>query len=141
MSKLQPEAIKEIVREINEGKTCYLHRFTAKITVIDHALVDPIQLEAQELLVEQLERKIESYIKIDKPSTEDELVFMNDFLEDIPDKSVRKQLANALKRGNPVRNFIQVVGSDMELNLHWTHFNFIEQQRWVSNIVIDAYNY
>ncbi len=141
MSKLQPAAIKEIVNAINEGNTCFLHRFSAKITVIDNKLEDPVELEKQNKLIAQIEKKIESYIRIDQPTTEDQLVIMQDFLDDVPDKSIRKQLSNALNRGNPVRNFLQVVESDMVLNIHWNRFNFVEQQRWVSNIIIDAYNY
>ena len=141
MSRLKQSAIKEIAREITIGNTCYIHRYSAKITTIDNSIEDPDLLAAQEKTLAELERKIENYVKIEKLSTEDQLVIMKDFLEELPDKSVRKQLSNALNRKNPVRNFKQAIESDMELNQHWGNFNFEEYQRYVSNFVIDAYNY
>ncbi len=141
MSRLQPVTIKEIAREIFNGNTCYINKRSAKITTIDHSIEDPEKLVAQEQTQAELEKKIEKYVKIEKLTAENEMRIMKDFLEELPDKSIRKQLSNALNRKNPVRNFNQAVESDMELNQHWRNFNFEEYQRWVSNFMIDAYNY
>ena len=141
MSKLQQSAIKEIARAIALGNTCYIHRYTAKITIIDHSIEDTEMIAAQELIQLELEQKIESHLKIEKLSTEDQLVIMRDFLVELSDRSVRKQLSNALNRKNPVRNFNQTVESDIGLHQHWKKFNFDEYQQWVSNFIIDAYNY
>lgn len=141
MSILQQSAIKEIAREIAIGNTCYIDKSSKKITIIDNSIEDAELIEAQEISLAEVERKIENYLKIEKLSTEDELVIMEYFLEEAADKSVRKELSNALKRKNPVRNFNQVIESDMELKQQWRIFNFEEYQRWVSNFIIDAYNY
>ena len=141
MARIQQSDIKEIAREIAIGNTCYIHRYSAKVTTIDHSIEDAILLAAQEKAQAELEGAIESYVKIEKLSREEQMVMMKDFVEELSDKSLRKQLSNALNRNNPVRNFKQVVESDMELNQHWKSFSFEEYQRLVSNFIIDAYNY
>lgn len=141
MSILHSSAIKEIARAIALGNTCYIHRHTKAITIIDHSIEDKKAIAAQEQIKAGIERKIENHVKIEQLSQEDQLIIMKDFLEELPDKSVRKQVSNALNRKNPVRNFKQAVESDIGLNQHWTNFNFEEYQRWISNFIIDAYNY
>ncbi|MFK7809858.1 MAG: UPF0158 family protein [Saprospiraceae bacterium] len=141
MSIIKPPVIKEIARAIAIGNTCYLQRFSGKVTTIDNSLEDAEAIATQEATQAEIERKIENYVKIESLSTQDQLVIMRDFLEEIPDKSVRKQLSNALNRKNPIRNFNQAIENDMGLNQHWRNFNFEEYQRWVSNLIIDAYNY
>jgi len=141
MSKKKQATIKEIAREIAFGNTCYIDRKSTKITTIDHSIEDPEKLTAQAQTLAELERKIEKYLKIEKLNAEEELRIMKDFPEELPDKSVRKQLSNALNRKNPVRNFNQVVESDIELNQHWRNFKVEEYKRWVSNIMIEAYIY
>jgi hypothetical protein len=141
MSRLQSSAIKEVAREIVTGNTCYIHRYSAKVTVIDNSIEGIEAMEAQEQTIADIEKKIENYIKIEKLSTENQILIMRFFLDEIPDKSVRKQLSNALNRKNPVRNFNQAVESDIDLNQHWINFKFEEYQQLISNFVIDAYNY
>ncbi len=141
MSIIKPSVIKEIAKEIMIGNTCYIHRYTSKITKVDQSIEGPGEKASQEKIIAELERKIEDYVKIEKLNTQDQLSIMKDFLEDIPDKSVRKQISNALNRENPVRNFNQAMESDMELNQHWRNFKSEEYQRWVSNFIIEAYNY
>jgi hypothetical protein len=138
MSKRKQATIKEIAREIAIGNTCYINRKSVKITTIDHSIEDPEKLAAQEQTLAEIERKIDKYLKLEKLSAEEEMMIMKDFPEELPDKSVRKQLINALNRKNPVRNFMQVVESDIALNQHWRNFQVEEYQRLVSNIMIEA---
>ena len=141
MYTIHQSAIKEIAEEVATGNTCYVHLYSRKITTIDNSTEDAEVIAAQEKVQAELEHKISDYVRIDQPSTEDQLVMMEFFLEEVTDKSVRKQLSNALKRKNPIRNFTQTVESSMELEIHWTHFNAKEYERWVSNFIIDAYNH
>jgi len=141
MSIVQPAVIKQIAREIARGNICYIHRFSSKMTIIDDSLEDAKEIAVQNEARAAIEHKIEDYVKIEELTTENQLVIMKYFLDEIPDKSVRKQLSNALNRKNPTRNFLQMVDSDMDLSSHWRNFNYEEHQRWVSNFIIDAYNY
>ena len=141
MSRLQQSAIKEIARELALGNTCYIHRYSKEITTIDHSIEEVALLTAQDQQEVELEKKLGDYVKIKKLSTQAQLVIMRDFLDELPDRSVRKQLSNALSRKNPVRNFNQAIESDIELNQHWRNFNFEEYQEFVSKAIIDAHNF
>ncbi len=141
MSIKKQATIKRIAKEIALGNTCYINRKSVQITTIDYSIEDPEKLVVQEQTLAEIERKIEKYLKIEKLSEENELRIMKDFPEELPDKSIRKQLSNALNRKNPVRNFMQVVESDIALNQYWKNFKEEEYQRWVSNIMIEAYIY
>lgn len=141
MSKLQLPLIKQLAREIAKGNTCYIERYNKKITVIDHSTEDAKEIAAQEEALVLVEKKIENHLKLEKLSTEDQVEIMSYFIDEVADKSIRKQLSNGLKRKNPIRNFMQTIESDMELKQQWRIFKFEEYQRWVSNFIIDAYNY
>ena len=138
MSRLKQATIKEIASAIAVGNTCYVDKKSVKITTIDYSMEDAKQLAAQEETLTELERQSEKYLKIEKLEAADDLRIMKDFPEELPDKSMRKQLSNALNRKNPVRNFMQVIESDMELKLHWKNFKAEEYQRRVSNLLIEA---
>jgi predicted PilT family ATPase len=145
MSKVKPFVLKKISREIAKaislGNTSYIHRSSAKVTTIDNAIEGTKLIAAQEQKLAEIEKKIELYIKVEPLDEEGQLVIMKEFLDEPMGKSVNKQLANALKRKKPVRNFNQAVNSDIELRQQWRNFNFEEAQRWVSNFIVDAYHY
>ena len=141
MTKIQPSVIKEIAREIATGNTCYLNKKSTKFTTIDHSTEDTKMLAAQEKTLAEIGKRMKNYIKIEKLSKQSELVIMEDFAEEFQDKSIRKQISNSLKRKNPVRNFNQLMESNIELNLQWKNFSFGEYQRWVSNSILDGYRY
>ena len=141
MSILAQSVINEIATEIAKGKICYIHRYTTKVTSIDPSIEDPKSLAAQEQRLAEVEKKIDSYVKIEKPNATNQLVIMERFLAEVSDRSVRKELSNALNRKKPARNFMTAVEGDMELNQHWRNFKIKEYQEWVAKLIIDAYNY
>ena len=99
------------------------------------------EIAAQKQTEIEIEKKIEKYVKLNKLSEKIQLMIMKDFLDEIVDKSVRKELSNSLKRKSPIRNFTREIESNMGLNQHWENYNAKESERWVTNILIDAYNY
>ncbi len=141
MSRLHQAAIKELAKEIANGNTCYIHHTSRKITTINNELKDKKLIAEQAKAIAAIELKIDDHLKIEPQSTEDQIEIMRYFIDEMSDKSIRKEMTNALKRKNPLRNFIQVIESDMELRQRWRIFKFDEDQRWVSNFIIDAYNY
>ncbi len=141
MSLLPPEKIKEMAAEIAKGNTCYIHRFTTKVTTIDNTTDDAKLIAKQEKQIEEIERKMKDHVKVVSLTKNDEMTVMREFLDEISDRSVHKQLSHALNRKNPYRNFTTAVESDMELFQHWRNFKALGYERWVSNILIDAYNY
>lgn len=140
-STVQQSAIKEIVREIALGNTCYMDRYTSKITTIDNLTKDVEIIATQEQARSAIEKKIEKYVKLEKIGEKDRLMIMKDFLDEVVDKSVKKELSNALKRKSPIRNFTNEIESNMGLYQHWINFDAKESERWVTNFLIDAYNY
>ncbi|MBT3545503.1 MAG: hypothetical protein HN488_09160 [Saprospiraceae bacterium] len=140
-STVQQSAIREIVKEIAKGNTCYMDRYTSKITIIDNSIEDVEEIAAHKKTEIEIENKIENYVKLNKLSEKIQLMIMKDFLDEIVDKSVRKELSNSLKRKSPIRNFTREIESNMGLNQHWENYNGKESERWVTNILIDAYNY
>ena len=140
-STVQQSAIREIVKEIAKGNTCYMDRYTSKIIIIDNSIEDVEEIAAQKQTEIEIENKIENYVKLNKLSEKIQLMIMKDFLDEIVDKSVRKELSNSLKRKSPIRNFTREIESNMGLNQHWENYNGKESERWVTNILIDAYNY
>ena len=140
-STVQQSAIREIVKEIAKGNTCYMDRYTSKIITIDNSIEDMEEIAAQKQTEIEIEKKIEKYVKLNKLSEKIQLMIMKDFLDEIVDKSVRKELSNSLKRKSPIRNFTREIESNMGLNQHWENYNAKESERWVTNILIDAYNY
>lgn len=141
MRKIKPIVIAEIAKQISVGNTCYMVRKNAKVIIIDNSTEDERIIETQNILQVEIEEKIEKYVKIEKINDEDLLLIMRDFIEEVADKSVKKELSNALKRKSPIRNFLMEVEGEMGLNQHWINFNGKERRRWVSNFLIDAFNY
>ena len=131
MSKLSPSVIKEIAGEIALGNACYVNKLSGEITVIDKSTEDEKTIAAQAQRLLEIEKTLDSYIVIDKLPTKTQLEIMKAFLVEIEDRSVRKQLSNALNRKNPVRNFNQTIESNMELSQHWRNFNKEECGDWI----------
>jgi hypothetical protein len=135
MSRLSPSVIKEIAGEIAAGNACYVHKQSGEITIIDKSTEDAKTIAAQAQQQIELEKEIENYIVIKKIPTKARLEIMRAFLVEVEDKSVRKQLSNALNRKNPVRNFNQSIEGNLELNQHWRNFDMEESEYWISGFV------
>ena len=118
-----------------------MNRYTSKIITIDNSIEDVAEITAQKQTQIEIEKKIEKFVKLNKLSEKIQLMIMKDFLDQVVDKSVRKELSNSLKRKSPIRNFYREIESNMELNQHWANYNTKESERWVTNILVDAYNY
>ena len=141
MSIVKQAVINQLAKEVAKGNTCYVNRRTSKITIIDNSAEDENVVNQQVELLEQIKKKIDNYVKIEEPDQDYQLNIMKEFLDELTDRSVSKQLSNALNRKNPMRNFKMAVASDMDLNNHWSNYKSEEYQRWVANVIIDAYNY
>jgi len=141
MSIVKQAVINQLAKEVAKGNTCYVNRRTSKITIIDNSAEDENLVNQQVELLQQIQKKIDNYVKIEEPDQDYQLNIMKEFLDELTDRSVSKQLSNALNRKNPMRNFKMAVASDMDLNNHWSNYKSEEYQRWVANVIIDAYNY
>ena len=141
MSIVKQVVINQLAKEIAKGNTCYVNRRTSKITIIESGLVDDDEIKKQEETLALIEKKSDNFVKIEEPDDKELLIIMKEFLDELSDRSESKQLSNALNRKNPKRNFLMAVEGDIELNSHWINYKSEEYQRWVANVIIDAYNY
>lgn len=144
--RLHSSVIKEIAQHLDSGSTCYINRNTGEIKVIENAKEvraegDEEAIALRKAEVAELEAKSERFLKMEPMPSNYYLQVMRDFIEELREPDVMKQLSNALNRKKPMRNFTQVVSSDEILGQHWFNFKSEEYQRYVSNFIIDAYNY
>jgi len=57
-----------------------------------------------------------------RKSTIKEIALAKDLIEELRDKSTRRELSNALNRKNPVRNFHNLMENNIDLYQHWRMF-------------------
>jgi len=134
--------IKEIARHLEAGKICYIHRKKGIIKAIDDIADVATATEEWKKEFQILEKDTKHYMKIPRMSALDEINSMKDFMEEEDiSKAVKKELATALKRKQPMRNFLQVVNSGGNLQQYWFNYKVKWNQTWVENYFIDAYNY
>lgn len=136
--RIKKATIKEIAKQLEAGKICFIHRKKGAVKAIQ----DSAQEEAITKELQALEKDTKQYMKIPRPSALDEVNAMKDFLEEEDlSKAVKKELTNALKRKQPMRNFLQVVHSEEGLQQYWLNFKSKWMQVWVADYFIAAYNY
>ncbi len=128
------EVVKKVAKLVFQGNTCYIDRKTREISTIEIT-------DDESKLTETLEENIEKYIKVLPMPTQVLGFAMKDFLQEVTDQEVRKELINGLKRNNPTRNFLQVVESRYDIQQHWIHFKADQCEEYVKKIFINEYNY
>lgn len=64
-------------------------------------------------------------------SKAEELHVMDDFIKEDLNAGIKKELTNALKRDNPIRNYLQIIENDEGLTAHWLNFKRAWYQEWV----------
>jgi len=142
--RVKTATIKEIARHIEAGKICFIHRKKGSVKAIEVLTEGDAATEESQKELTALEENTKQYMKIPRLSDLDEINAMKDFLEeeDISiSKAIKKELTNALKRKQPMRNFLQVVNSGEELQQYWLNFKSKWTRVWVADYFIAAYNY
>jgi len=90
---------------------------------------------------EALENKIRKYYKVPRMTAYEEVHVMKDFINEELSASIKKELKNALKRENPVRNYMRVIEHDEVLEQYWLNFKAKWYQEWVRGYLLDIYKY
>ena len=125
------EIIKEVAKLVNRGNTCYINRKNRKIVTIEP--------EAQAELNKEL--TIEKCIIVSPMPKQTVSMVMQDFLLEVADNSLRKELTNALRRKNPMRNFLQVVDNSVDIGQHWRRYKAQRCEQYVRQVFLDEYNH
>lgn len=132
------EVVKEVARLIAKDNICYIDKKHREITAIEMANRNTPEIALQ---ISLLEEHIGKYIKVEPMSTRETIFIMKDFLLEVTDQDVKKELSHSLNRKNPMRNFLQIVESRIDINQHWTHFKAEQYEAYVEEKIIKDYNY
>lgn len=125
------EIITEVAKLVNRGNTCYINRKNRKIVTI--------RPEDQSELNKEL--TIEKCIIVPPMPKQTLDLVMQDFLPEVADNSLRKELINALRRKNPMRNFMQVVDNSVDSGQHWRRYKAQRCEQYVRQVFLDEYNH
>ena len=125
------QIIKEVAKLVNRGNTCYINRKNRKIVTI--APEDQSELNK--------ELTIEKCIIVPPMSMQTLSMVMQDFLLEVTDNSLKKELTNALRRKSPMRNFLQVVDNSVDIGQHWRRYKAQRYEQYVRQVFLDEYNH
>ncbi len=125
------EIVKKVAKLVNQGNTCYIHRKNRKIITVDP--------ESDNQVPDEM--KPDDFIIV-PPMPRQALTFaMKDFISEVTDRSVEKELINALQRKKPQRNFMQVIDSRVDIGQHWRRYRAEQCEKYVRQLFIDEYNH
>ena len=132
------ELVKEIAKQLDNNIICFVNKADRSIEVIE--LDDLSEAEVSERTA-LFEAKSSSYIKVPPMPTQVLQFAMEEFLGEVTDAEVEKELGKALQRKNPTRNFLQVVNSRFDIKQHWRNFKREKNIEFVGKQFIKDYNY
>lgn len=132
---------KAIARQLDKGMICYIHRQSLKITAIPDLETGIENTPARQAQFEKLEKNIKKYYKVPRMTSYEEIHVMKDFINEEISNSLKKELKNALKRENPVRNYLRIIKNEEILEQYWLNFKADWYQEWVRGYLLDIYKY
>jgi len=127
--------------ELEAGNICYVNRQNRKITTVVDLEEGEESSKERDAQIEKLEEHIRKYYKVPRMSADEAIHVMKDFAEEAINTSIRKELINALKRKNPVRNYMRIIENQEELYEYWLIFKRKWYQEWVRGYLLDIYRY
>lgn len=132
---------KAISRQLAKGMICYVNRQSLKITAVPDLAAGAENTPERQAQVDALENKIRKYYKVPRMTAHEEVHVMKDFINEELSKSIKKELKNALKRTEPVRNYMRIIENDELLEQYWLNFKAKWYQEWVRGYLLDIYKY
>ncbi len=134
--KLSEKQIKEIAENLECGMICYVNKETKEIKTMidfDQSFGDT---EIWEEEFEEIEKNIDQYLKIEKPSSREAYRMMTDFTEEVMNSQIKNRLIYALNRNKPFKNFKYEVDYNEEVRQHWFKFKSKKYQEWVGDYLM-----
>ena len=132
------ELVKEVSKFLAKDYICYVHRASRELTEIEISKIDTPE---NQVLVSQLEGNISRYIKCKPMPTQDMIWVMKNFLLEMTDDELGKELSSGLNRKKPTRNFLQILESRPDIKQHWSLFKAEQYEDYVAELFIKDYNY
>lgn len=132
------ELVKEVSKLLAKGNLCYVHRANRELTAIE---ISEINTPENQDLISGLEEKISRYIKCKPMPTQEMIWMMKNFLLEMTDDDLKKELNSGLNRKKPTRNFLRTLENHPDIMQHWTMFSAEMYEEYVAELFIKDYNY
>jgi Uncharacterised protein family (UPF0158) len=108
--KLTNEQINSIVDELTSGMNVYLNTETNEIkSIFDFDQHPDVDISGWREEIEELEKNPEKFMQIEKMDSRSEFRIMDDFVETVEDRELRKKLELGLSLSKPFRNFKDII--------------------------------
>ena len=132
------DLVKDVSKLLEEEHLCYVNKHARTITSF---LLGELKTPEVAEQIRLIENKKENFIKVG-PMPKQHLFFaMEEFLTEVTDQEIEKELRSGLKRKNPTRNFVQVLEHRQDILQHWKLFKAEKMEAYVGQVFIDDYNY
>lgn len=132
---------KAVARQLDKGMICYIRRQSLKVTTIPDLEDGQENTPERQAQLEALEKNIKKYYKVPRMSFKEEMHIMQDFTNENISTSIKRELTKALKRENPVRNYMKIIQTDEHLEQYWINFKDDWYQEWVRGYLLDIYRF
>jgi len=140
MLKLTKEQIREIYQELDCGFLCFFSPATGEIKSIPDFDSNPYaEEEMWEEEIEEVEVNPDKYIEFEKMSSKQSFRVMEDFVDDVEDKTIRNLLIDGLGRPKPFHNFKFVIDNSVDYREKWFAYKEKRGCEWIEE-QIESFN-
>ena len=132
MTTLTIQQIKEVSEQLDCGLKCFWNRKTNELLFVPDTDKYP-EVEDEEFAeeLEKLDTNFEDYVEIESMPSRESYDIMVEFMEQVIDAKLKNQLANALNRNKPFREFKDVLDESGEQRTEWFSFKNEKLNEWV----------
>ncbi|NMB72854.1 MAG: hypothetical protein GYA22_11975 [Bacteroidales bacterium] len=132
MIKLTQNQIREIYENLDSGMRCFYNPEAGEILELPDFDMNPdYDRELWQETIEKLESSYDKYIEFQPMSSREFFQMMVDFVDSIPDISVKYQLIKSLNRPKPFRNFKNEINCAGIYRNKWFEFKEKVYCQWI----------
>lgn len=126
-----PNQIKEIAEQLDCGFCCYYNIKTGELVSIpDEETMDDLEEFYGEDFA-KIKKDKRNFILINKPSSRESFEIMEEFAQQLSNKTLSNQLLNALAKKSPFANFKSIIDGAGEYRQQWFDFKLMQLQDYV----------
>lgn len=138
MLKLTKEQINEIYQDLDCGLRCFLNTETGEIKSIPDFDSNPYaEEEMWEEEIDKIDSNPDKYVELEEMSSRDSFRMMEEFADEVDDKTIQKLLLDGLSRPKPFHNFKFVIDNSGEYRDKWFEFKEKRICEWIVEQIED----
>ena len=138
MLKLTKEQINEIYQDLDCGLRCFLNTETGEIKSIPDFDSNPYaEEEMWEEEIDEIDSNPDKYVELEEMSSRDSFGMMEEFADEVDDKTIQKLLLDGLSRPKPFHNFKFVIDNSGEYRDKWFEFKEKRICEWIVEQIED----